>query len=167
MFAVKLAVCFVLWTLYSYSIHVVAHMNFKWNFLRPLHLKHHSYRYSGIRWPPLHDYFFWFGTWKGTLDVWITFTLPLLVLWFFEREVATVLLAFHYIYEVFLSRDILDHNPNIVGKITNVIPIGAYHYRHHSNYKCNYSFYICLWDHLFGTFEKNPRPANGLRATPV
>ena len=149
-FTLKLVAYFLLWTLYSYGIHYVAHMRFRGNFLRAIHVRHHRYEYSGRKWPPIGDYFFWFGSWKGTLDVWITFTLPLIVLLFFEPEVAAVLLVFHYVYEVFLSRDVLDHNPNIKGWITRFIPIGEYHLKHHKDFRCNLSFFITLWDYLFG-----------------
>jgi sterol desaturase/sphingolipid hydroxylase (fatty acid hydroxylase superfamily) len=165
LFAAKLLFYFILWTLYSYGIHVLAHTNFKGNFVSALHLRHHAYKYQGNKWPPLHDYFFWFGTWRGTLDVWITFTLPLIVLAFFEPAVAAVLLVFHYIYEVFLSRDILDHNPNITGPITRFVPVGAYHLKHHRNFRCNYSFYISIWDHVFKTVEK-PR-SSGAEQVPL
>lgn len=150
-FVLKLISYFLLWTLYSYTIHYIAHQDFKYNFLRVCHLKHHEYRYENLKWPPFHDFFFWFGNWKGTLDVWITFTLPLIALLFIEFEVALCLLAFHYVYEVFLSRDILDHNPNIKGRITNFIPIGVYHMKHHRNFRQNYAFFVTLWDMLFGT----------------
>ncbi|WDE09213.1 sterol desaturase family protein [Thalassomonas viridans] len=153
-FVLKLVGSFLLWTLYSYLAHALAHRNFKYNFLRYIHLEHHKYDYGDRKWPPLGDFFFWFGSWKGTLDVWLVFTLPLIVLYFFEPEVAIVLLVFHYFYEVFCSKNVLDHNPDIQGKITRFIPIGSFHLKHHKNYKCNYSFYITLWDYLFGTTER-------------
>lgn len=152
-FFVKLLVYFFLWTLYSYTIHVIAHLNFRFNFLKYIHVKHHSYKYTGLKWPPLSDYFFWFGGLRASLDVWITFTLPLLLLLFIEFDVALTLLVFHYFYEVFLSRDILDHNPNITGKITRFIPIGSFHMKHHKYYKCNYSLFITFWDYLFRTTD--------------
>lgn len=114
-------------------------------------MPHHSYNYGVSKWPPIEDYFFWFGSWKSTLDVWIVFTLPLVALLFVNRDVAIVLLIFHYIYEVFLSKNVLDHNPKITSKITKIIPVGIFHLDHHKYFKCNYSFYISLWDYLFGT----------------
>lgn len=153
-FALKLVGFFLLWTLYSHLMHVLAHMDFKYNWLRYCHLEHHNYDYGQRLWPPLGDFFFWFGTVKGTVDVWVVFTLPLIVLYFWEPEVALVLLVFHYFYEVFCSKNLLDHNPKIDGWITRIIPIGTYHLQHHSNHKCNYSFYISLWDNLFGTTDK-------------
>lgn len=105
--------------------------------------------------PPWHDYFFWFGNFRSSMDVYITFTLPLLALLAFSPKYGTPLLAFHYIYEVFLSRNVLDHNPKIKGKITNYIPIGTYHLLHHRNVKCNYSFFITIWDRIFGTASFN------------
>ena len=155
LFIIKLVVCFLLWTLYSYLIHVFAHLNFRFNFIRRIHMEHHRNNYGDSKWPPFHDYFFWFGSLNSSLDVWITFTLPLILLTFIDFEVGAALLVFHYFYEVFLSRNVLDHNPNITGKVTNYIPIGIYHLKHHRNYRCNYSFYITLWDHVFRTTAKN------------
>jgi len=152
-FLASLIVWFLVWTLYSYLIHVLAHTKFKYNFLKKLHKKHHAYDYGGSKWPPWHDYFFYFGTWQGTLDVWITFTFPILIIMLFNLEVGLCLLVFHYFYEVFLSRNILDHNPGIRGKLTKFIPIGEYHLSHHRNIKCNYSFFITLWDYVFFTEE--------------
>ena len=63
-------------------------------------------------------------------------------------------MVFHYVYEVFLSRTVLDHNPKITGKITRFISIGSFHLKHHTNVRCNFSFYITLWDYLFKTDEK-------------
>jgi len=147
----KLAIYFLLWTLYSYTMHVIAHIRHKRNFLNKLHLAHHRYDYGDSKWPPWHDYFFWFGGWKETLDVWITFTLPIIVLIVFDPVYGVCLFAFHYVYEIFLSRNVLDHNPNLSGKYTKVIPVGQFHLKHHKFYKCNYSFFISIWDYLFGT----------------
>jgi sterol desaturase/sphingolipid hydroxylase (fatty acid hydroxylase superfamily) len=159
-FPIKLVVYFLLWTLYSFIIHRLAHIRSKKNPLHVIHMPHHRYQYSDAKWPPLSDFFFWFGGWKESLDVWITFTLPLVVLLFFDPVYGVILLIFHYIYEVFLSRNILDHNPHITGKITRFIPIGSYHLEHHKYYKCNYSFYITLWDTLFRTSDRYvKRPA--------
>ncbi|WP_068716447.1 sterol desaturase family protein [Vibrio tritonius] len=145
---------FFLWTLYSYICHVIAHVRFKYNFLQYFHMKHHAYNYDDTFWPPWHDYFFWFGDFRSSMDVYFTFTLPLIVLTFFDPVPGAILLAFHYVYEVFLSRTVLDHNPKITGKITRFIPIGSFHLKHHTNVRCNFSFYITLWDYLFKTDEK-------------
>jgi sterol desaturase/sphingolipid hydroxylase (fatty acid hydroxylase superfamily) len=153
--AIKLIGYFMLWGLWSYGMHAFAHSKVKRgiNFMRYLHVKHHAYEYGDSRWPPWHDYFFWFGNWRSSLDVYITFTIPLVALALYDPVPGCILLAFHYIYEVFLSRNVLDHNPNITGAITKVVPIGSYHMHHHSDVHCNFSFYLTIWDHVFGTTE--------------
>jgi sterol desaturase/sphingolipid hydroxylase (fatty acid hydroxylase superfamily) len=149
----KLIVYFLLWTLYSYSVHVFAHSRSRFNFLKYFHNRHHAYNYGDSKVPPWHDYFFWFGDWRSSIDVYITFTLPLIVLTIFEPVCGGILLAFHYLYEVFLSKNVLDHNENIDGPVTKVVPIGTFHLAHHKYVKCNYSFFITLWDHVFGTTQ--------------
>lgn len=168
---VKLIVYFMLWGLWAYGMHVFAHSRVKrrFNFMKYLHFKHHAYNYGASKWPPWHDYLFWFGDWRSSMDVYITFTLPLVALALYDPLPGCILLGFHYIYEVFLSRNVLDHNPDITGPITKVIPIGSYHMRHHRDVHCNFSFYVTFWDHLFGTTEakvqsrraeRKTRPAN-------
>jgi sterol desaturase/sphingolipid hydroxylase (fatty acid hydroxylase superfamily) len=152
----KLIGYFMLWGLWSYSMHAFAHSTVKRriNFMRYLHMKHHAYAYvySDSKSTPWHDYFFWFGNWRSSLDIYITFTIPLVALALYDPVPGCILLGFHYLYEVFLSRR-LDHNPNITGAITKVLPIGSYHMRHHSDVHCNFSFYLTIWDHVFGTTE--------------
>jgi len=150
-FVLKLTGYFLLWTLYSYTIHYLAHTKIRYNFLKYFHLKHHAYDYGESFFPPWHDYFFWFGHIKSSMDVYITFTLPLVLLAMFDPLYGVILLVFHYFYEVFLSRNVLDHNPRIKGWITKIIPIGSFHLMHHRHAKCNYSFFITLWDHVFRT----------------
>lgn len=150
----KLSGYFLCWTLYSYVIHYIAHCNFKYNFVQTCHKVHHAYNYGTKRTPLLADYFFWFGSWRGSLDVWITFTLPLILLVFIDFECGVILLVFHYFYEIFLSKSVLDHNPKIKGALTNFIPIGVFHLKHHINAKCNYSFYLTVWDYLFQTNDE-------------
>lgn len=149
----KLCAYFLLWTLYSYALHVFQHSRSRFNFLKYFHNRHHQYNYGSSMLPPWHDYFFWFGDWRSTIDVYITFTLPLVVLTVFEPLCGGILLGFHYLYEVFLSKNVLDHNERIDGPITRFVPIGKYHLAHHKYVKCNYSFYINVWDHLFGTTQ--------------
>lgn len=155
MIVLKLVIYFLLWTLYSYLIHLIAHKRFKYNFLMYFHIKHHAYNYDDSFWPPWHDYFFWFGDFRSSMDVYLTFTLPLIILTIVDPLPGAILLGFHYIYEVFLSRTVLDHNPKISGKITKFIPIGQFHLKHHRYVRCNYSFYITLWDYLFKTDENS------------
>ncbi|WP_270171054.1 sterol desaturase family protein [Paenibacillus sp. SYP-B4298] len=164
-FIVKMALYFLLWTLYSYMMHVIAHIPHKRNVLHKIHLAHHRYDYGDSKWPPWHDFFFWFGGWKESLDVWITFTLPILVLIWFDPVYGICLFGFHYIYEIFLSRNVLDHNPRLTGAYTNVIPVGQFHLKHHKFYKCNYSFFISIWDYLFRTNDSHVFKARRARKT--
>jgi sterol desaturase/sphingolipid hydroxylase (fatty acid hydroxylase superfamily) len=158
-FAAKLAGYFLLWGLWAYGMHMLAHSHWRrYNFVRYFHLKHHQYEYGASMLPPWHDYLFWFGSWRSSMDVYQTFTIPLIALAFFDPPYGYTLLGFHYVYEVFLSRNVLDHNPSIHGRITRFIPIGEYHLRHHRNVRCNYSFYLTFWDHVFGTAEPVSAP---------
>lgn len=152
MLFLKLFCYFLIWSLWSYGMHVFAHANkSRFNFVRYFHLKHHAYNYEPSLLPPWHDYFFWFGDWRSSIDVYLTFTLPLLILAWFDTPAGLVLLAFHYLYEVFLSRNVLDHNSRITGWVTHILPVGAFHLEHHRNPRCNYSFYTTAWDYLFQT----------------
>lgn len=153
MLAAKLVGYFLLWCLWSYGMHVFAHSKVKrrWNFMKVVHAKHHAYSYGESKWPPWHDFFFWFGDWRSSLDVYLTFTLPLVVLVILDPLPGAILLGFHYLYEVFLSRNVADHNPDITGPLTEVIPIGEFHLRHHKDVHCNFSFFLTLWDRVFGT----------------
>lgn len=151
----KLFGYFLLWSLWSYWIHRIAHSSMRrFNVLRYIHLQHHFHNYGSSLLPPWHDYFFWFGSWRSSMDVYLTFTLPLVILALYDPPYGLTLLAFHYVYEVFLSRNVLDHNPNIRGWITRIIPVGEFHMQHHRNVCCNYSFYTALWDYLFGSYDK-------------
>ena len=89
------------------------------------------------------------------MDVYLAFTLPLMILTIFDPIPGVILLVFHYFYELFLSRNVLDHNPKITGKITRFMSIGSFHLKHHSNVRCNFSFFITFWDYLFRTDEKS------------
>lgn len=148
----KLFLYFILWTLYSYTIHRIAHIPSKKNPLYKVHHVHHRVKYDPAKsLPELSNYFFWFGSWYASLDVWITFTLPLVILVIIDPVPGIVLLVIHYLYEVFLSGNVIDHNPNIKGKITRIFAVGEYHLHHHKVYRKNYAFFITLWDHVFGT----------------
>ncbi|WP_254659860.1 sterol desaturase family protein [Paenibacillus sp. KS1] len=151
---VKVIAYFFLWTLYSYSVHRLAHIPHKKNFLYKIHIVHHRVKYGDSNWPEFSNYFFWFGSFKASLDIWLTLTLPLIVLVFIDPVPGGILLGFHYVYEVFLAGKVVDHNPRIRGIITRWLSIGAYHLKHHDLYKCNYSFFITLWDHIFQTTDK-------------
>lgn len=150
---VKLVIYFLIWTFYSYFIHRIAHIPSKKNPLYKIHFVHHRIQYDGSYWPSWYNFFFWFGSWPASIDVWITFTLPIVLLIFIDPIPGSILLVFHYFYEVFLAGNVLDHNPAIKGRIVRVFAIGQYHVNHHKLYVRNFSFYITFWDYLFGTKE--------------
>lgn len=68
------------WTALGYGIHRLAHHGAGWNLLARLHRAHHAPGYLSeprpLRW---HHFLFWFDTRAETLDVWITLTLPALL----------------------------------------------------------------------------------------
>jgi sterol desaturase/sphingolipid hydroxylase (fatty acid hydroxylase superfamily) len=147
---------FLLWTLIVYGLHRLSHIKHKFNFLYFIHIHHHRVNYSNaserkFNWRYL---LFFFGSFYESLDVLITMTLPALVLYFIFPAYGAYILVFHYLYEVFLSENQLDHNPNISGVITNYFSWGKYHLKHHKDVRCNYSLIIPLWDFVFGT-QKN------------
>jgi sterol desaturase/sphingolipid hydroxylase (fatty acid hydroxylase superfamily) len=154
-FAIKLFGYFLLWTLWSYAIHALAHSKLRrrFNLVKLVHVKHHAYDYGASKWPPWHDYLFWFGDWRSSMDIYIMFTIPLIVLTIFDPAYGGTLLGFHYFYELFLARNVLDHNPDITGPITKVLAIGNYHLGHHREVHCNFSFFFTFWDHVFGTTQ--------------
>jgi sterol desaturase/sphingolipid hydroxylase (fatty acid hydroxylase superfamily) len=154
-FAIKLFGYFLLWTLWSYAIHALAHSKLRrrFNLVKLVHVKHHAYDYGASKWPPWHDYLFWFGDWRSSMDIYIMFTIPLIVLTIFDPAYGGILLGFHYFYELFLARNVLDHNPDITGPITKVLAIGNYHLGHHREVHCNFSFFFTFWDHVFGTTQ--------------
>ncbi|MGQ4665510.1 sterol desaturase family protein [Metabacillus halosaccharovorans] len=153
---VKLVIYFLIWSLYSYVIHRIAHIPSKKNPLLKIHLVHHRVKYDDSFLPEWPNFFFWFGSWRASLDVWITLTLPVVIIAIIDPVPGVILLVFHYFYEVFLAGNVVDHNPNIKGKITRYFAIGQYHVRHHEVYRANYGFFITLWDRLFGTVHQKP-----------
>ncbi|MBD1372684.1 sterol desaturase family protein [Hazenella sp. IB182357] len=158
-FTLKLILYYLLCTLYSYLIHRLAHIPNKKNILFRIHADHHKNKYDDSKpsFPDLSHYFFWFGSWYASLDVWITLTLPILVITLFDPIPGIVLLILHYVYEVFLAATVLDHNPRIKGVITKYLAIGEFHLKHHYFIKGNYGFYITLWDYVFGTVHSKKR----------
>jgi sterol desaturase/sphingolipid hydroxylase (fatty acid hydroxylase superfamily) len=160
LYATHLAAAFLVWTLWSYAVHVAAHSRLAaFRPLRRVHRAHHAVRYGPNRWPTWPTYLLWFGSWRATLDVLITFTAPLIGLSLVAPRIGVPLLVFHYIYEVFLAGSVLDHNPVITGPITQVVAIGAFHMRHHASPSCNFGFYVTAWDRLFRTARTTAEPA--------
>lgn len=142
---------FLIWTLYSYWVHRLAHIPSKRNILFKIHIEHHKAEYGNPSWPRWQEYFLWYGNWRASADVWITLMLPGIVISIFDPLHGLPMLIFLYLYEVFLGGDVLDHNPNIDGRLTRILALGQYHLRHHRNVRKNYSFYITLWDYVFRT----------------
>ncbi|MDN4524093.1 sterol desaturase family protein [Fictibacillus fluitans] len=151
MLLAKLLIYFLIWSLYSYLIHRIAHIPSKKNPLLKIHLVHHRVEYDSSFLPSWPNFFFWFGSWRASIDVWVTLTLPLVVIAILDPVPGLILLGFHYFYEVFFASNVIDHNPHIKGRVTKLLAIGQYHVKHHEVYRSNYGFFITLWDHLFGT----------------
>jgi hypothetical protein len=140
------------WTALGYGIHRLAHHGAGWNRLARLHRAHHAPGYlsepRSLRW---HHLLFWFDTRAETLDVWITLTLPALLVAALLPAQGPALLGLHYFYEVLLSDGRFDHNPAIDGPITRLLACGTYHLEHHRDPRCHYGLIITLWDHIFST----------------
>lgn len=154
-FGFSLIFYFMLWTLCSYWIHRIAHIPHKKNILFKVHQAHHMVQYGESYMPSWGSFFFWFGSWKASLDVWISLTLPVVIIAIIDPVPGITLLIFHYVYEVFFSSNVLDHNPKIKGMVTRIFAIGQYHLQHHRVQRWNYSFFITLWDHVFRTVKKS------------
>ncbi|MGE3770540.1 MAG: sterol desaturase family protein [Bdellovibrionales bacterium] len=145
---------FLLWTLLAYALHRAAHHPLFSKTLWPIHAEHHALDHmERPKFPAPTEFFFWFGTWRRSADVWITQTIPAIIAVAVFGGYAWLILPLHYVYEVFLADGMLDHNPAIKGRITQWMTIGSMHLRHHTNYKTNYGFYITLWDRLFGSYR--------------
>ena len=146
---------FMLWTLWSYGVHRLAHVHHKKNPLWHMHKPHHRNNYNLPR--PLIEnwkvFLLWFGDFKKTADVWVVFTLPSIALAALIGGGAWFLPIFHYLYEVFLADQIFEHNPKIKGKITRYVACGAYHLHHHKKFTANYGFFLTFWDKLFNTAD--------------
>jgi sterol desaturase/sphingolipid hydroxylase (fatty acid hydroxylase superfamily) len=157
--------CFALWTFVIYWLHRFSHIHHRRNPLWWIHRPHHAEPYlrqdSHPSWPQFGQYLFWLGGWRLSLDVVLVMTLPLLVIAWIWPEYGIPLLVFHYLYEVFLSESVLDHNPRLQGKLTHWFAWGDFHLHHHVNLKRNFGLMVCFWDWLFGTIE-HPTPGASL-----
>jgi len=155
-YSTRLFSIYLLWTLYIYWIHRLAHYKTKWNFLFYLHRDHHKLVLpQEIEAPTWYSYFFIRSTWKNTVDNFVSITLPLVILLFYDRSHGLPLFIYSYIYETFLADGILDHNVHIKGKICNIFAFGRFHINHHLNVKKNFSLYISIWDFVFKTADSN------------
>ena len=146
---------FLAWTLLVYAMHRIAHWKIKGNFLRALHLAHHKVDYSNeinrrLKW---YNLFFYFGSLNATLDVIMMLTLPAVMIFLLYPRLGAYILVFHYLYEVFLSEGVLDHNPKINGFVTKYFSWGDYHLEHHKRWNCNYSLMVTVWDRVFRTYR--------------
>jgi len=149
---IELLIVFLSWTFLTYWLHRLAHVKSKYNILYKLHAAHHEVNYfKGGEKFSIGYLFFYFGDIRVTFDVLLTITFPLILLTFLYPSQGLVLLAFHYLHEVFLSERLLDHNPKIKGYITHYFAWGSYHLQHHRNPRSNYSAFITLWDKIFRT----------------
>ena len=144
---------FLLWTLLVYLMHRLAHIRHRANVLYYFHVAHHKVDYLKERNRKFKWYYllFYFGGIRETLDVILILTIPLLIVCFIYPPLAVFLIGFHYIYEVFLSEGLLDHNPSVKGKVTQFFSWGNYHLTHHKTWRYNFSLMITLWDYVFKT----------------
>lgn len=163
-YLVELFFLFLMWNMYSYLIHRFSHIHFKGNILMWIHMAHHQVEYvkdndnNGFVLPHWSQYLFWFGTFRESLDVWISVA-PLVPLMIFKPEFGIPIFILVYIYESTLSEHLLDHNPRITDKkLTKFFAWGQYHLVHHHFYKKNYAFIFTLWDSVFNTSKNKAQP---------
>jgi sterol desaturase/sphingolipid hydroxylase (fatty acid hydroxylase superfamily) len=140
------------WLALAYGIHRLAHWPAPGNRLYRWHRAHHAQAYlAASRRLCWHHLLLCFGSVSETLDIWITLTLPLLLIAWLLPQQGAVLLLFHYLYEILFSDQRLDHNPSIHGPLTRVFAWGQYHLRHHADPRRNFGLILTLWDHVFAT----------------
>ena len=153
----QLFVGLLVWLWMAYGIHRLAHCPGAWNRLHRWHRVHHSPGYleepRRFRW---HHALLCFGSVQETLDIWVTLTLPLLLVALWLPQQGAVLLLFHYVYEILFSDQRLDHNPRIRGPLTRVFAWGQYHLRHHADPRRNFGLLLTVWDHVFATVSCPP-----------
>jgi sterol desaturase/sphingolipid hydroxylase (fatty acid hydroxylase superfamily) len=150
----QLLVALLAWLGLAYAIHRLAHWALPGNQLYLWHRAHHTLYYMQTgRQRSFHysNLLFFFGSIQESLDIWITLTLPLLLVTVVWPKQGLVLLIFHYLYEIFLSDSRLDHNPCIGGSITEFFAWGTYHIGHHSNPSTNFGLILTFWDRIFKT----------------
>jgi sterol desaturase/sphingolipid hydroxylase (fatty acid hydroxylase superfamily) len=165
-YAVGLLAWFLVWTLIMYALHRLGHVHSKRNPFWIVHTAHHRIAYLTRRpvnnWPKLAQFWLWLGDWRTSLDVFITMTLPLILIAWVVPEYGIPLLVFHYFYEIFLSEHRLDHNPYVSGAITKVFAWGDFHLYHHAHPRKNFGLLITLWDRVFGS-AIDPEPGSARR----
>lgn len=162
----KLLLVIALWTLVYYILHRIAHIRHTQNWLHKLHIIHHrtDYRNGGSRFKP-GFLLFYFGDIRATLDTLLMMTLPLVVITFIFPSQGIWVLLWHYINEVFLAERVLEHNPHLGGRLTQVFAWGTFHLKHHKNPRTNFGLLITLWDNIFNTaYQAKP---NAIISAPV
>jgi len=150
------------WTGLAYGIHRMAHQRGTWNLLNRIHRAHHHPDYlkaqRSLRW---HHFLLCFGSLEETLDGWITLTLPALLLALLSPSHAPVLLGLHYLYEIFLSDNRLDHNPSIQGGLNHWFAWGEYHLEHHRQPAKHFGLILTFWDVVFQSGSVSNASASG------
>jgi len=163
MLVLKLIFIILLWTFIAYWMHRLGHIKSRYNPIYYFHIPHHNLDYiskekrksRNFKWYYL---FFYFGNIRSTLDVIFVMTIPLTILiYIIAPNEGLFLLLLHYIYEVFLGENILDHNPNLKGRITHYLAWGQTHLEHHRTPYKNYGLIINLWDYIFSTWKQHQK----------
>jgi sterol desaturase/sphingolipid hydroxylase (fatty acid hydroxylase superfamily) len=151
---------FMVWTLLMYWMHRGSHLNHRRNPLWWVHTAHHRIPYLSrppvSKLPTWPQFLWWLGSWRASMDVVLVMTLPLLLIALVVPQYGVPLLVFHYLYEVFFSEYLLDHNPRIRGAITRYFAWGDYHLHHHAHPRRNFGLLITFWDRVFGTADDPP-----------
>ena len=140
----------------EYWLHRLMHSSI----LYKIHKYHHHISYKELTipvTPKLSYLFFWYDNLYETLEIIIVQFIPIFIIYLMDPYIGLILFFFYYIYEFISSDSLVEHNPNITNIIiTYFFAIGQFHLEHHRNMKCNFSFKITLWDHIFNTYE-NPK----------
>lgn len=161
-----LFVTFLVWTMAMYWLHRLSHAWHKRNPLWWVHTAHHRIPYlsrpPATRWPHWSQFLWWLGNWRASLDVVLVMTLPLVLIALVVPQWGVPLLVFHYLYEIFLSEHVLDHNPRVTGTLTRFFAWGDFHLHHHAHPRQNFGLLVTWWDRLFGT-AFDPAPGAAMR----
>jgi hypothetical protein len=125
-----------------------------WNPLWQMHRLHHaipidtlteSLEYKGPKW----YYFFWyFDNLHETAEIVLGETLPAVLIYMVDPECGVPLLAFHYLYEIWATDALLEHNASITNTaVISTFAVGQVCRRCH----CKRSLPNCIYSRL-------PRP---------
>jgi sterol desaturase/sphingolipid hydroxylase (fatty acid hydroxylase superfamily) len=153
-YVLVVSLLFLVWTFIIYWLHRLSHIHHKLNLLWRIHSAHHRGQYfpsppdMKFHWSQL---FFWHGNIASTLDIYLVFTAPALLIFLVSPYYGWPILGFHYVYEAFLSGAALDHNLKLKGWLTRYFAWGGYHLYHHVHLRQNYGLLITLWDFVFRT----------------